>query len=201
MVESVWPREAIPSVTARLEILGLAALAEVLDGGERVVGLDAGRLAVEHQAHCAGRRDRGSSARCGIRAGAQLERRAHSRPAADSTSVGSRPPSRQRLDVALDHREHGLAVSLELGERPQSRRQLGGAAIGDPGHQRSDRGSPIASSLGVVRDSEREQQRGEVREPIPIGAAAVRCPRSARSGSRSRLRSRPAPPRGAPPRR
>jgi hypothetical protein len=80
----------------------------------------------------------------------------------------------KRLDVPLDHVQHRLAVSLELGKRSQRGGQLGGAPVGDAGQERGDRRGPTPALRGVVWDPERQQERGQVGVadpdlPQPVG--------------------------------
>jgi hypothetical protein len=110
-----------------------------------VSGLDPGRLAVEHKADRAGRRNQRRLGVAETVLAAELQR---PRP------LASRRPQHlcrllaaetiERLSVTLDHVQHRFGISPELRERSRSRGQLHGAAIGGAGHQRGDRRGPIA---------------------------------------------------------
>ena len=166
--------------------LEVAAAGELLELHQREVRLDAGGVAIHHQADRAGRRDHG---RLRVAVAVLLRRALSAWSQADlacatsgrhefaerprSTAWSSRTGGCDDLLVAgllaiggaamvAHHAQHVLAVLLEAREGPELLRHLGRGRIRDAGHDRRERAADRAAGVGVVRDAGRHQQAADI---------------------------------------
>ena len=144
---STWRRRSRAACRRRgtvwLTILSIAAAGQLLVLDQRDVRLDAGGVAVHHEADRAGRRQhrRLGVAEAVLRAGAKASShtsRAASQQILRARALGSILSS--ALAVHLHHAQHRLAVLLVAGERARPPRQLARWRVGLPVHQGGDRG-------------------------------------------------------------
>ena len=168
---------------------------ELLRLDEAEVGLDPGRVAVEHERNRAGRRQD----RCLRVAHAVLLAVADRR--LPRLLGGADDVGRHGVDaldalggiaVHAQDAEHVLLVGGEPGERAHPRRRAGRGGVGVTGHQRRDRRRPRPPGDGVVRQPEGHQQRHRGWcSRGRAGGSRGRSRRSSRSGSRLARRGSP----------
>ena len=149
----------------------------VLD--QRDVGLDAGGVAVHHEADGAGRREHGGLGVAVAEVLAELDRLVPRLPGA-VVEVGRHVLGGDVLDrvaVLAHHAQERLAVDGVAGERPAviagDPRRL---RVGLAGHQRGDRAGVVAAGVAVVGQAARHQQRAEVgvaEAERPVGVAVL----------------------------
>ena len=164
-----------------IDDLEVAAAGELLELDQREVGLDAGGVAVHHQADRAGGRDHRG---LGVAVAVLLAERERAVPrlarGADEPLVGARRRiERHRLDrepfvavfpsvggaaVVADRPEHRLAVLGELREGAELARQLGRGGVSDSGHERADRAADGAALVAVVGVARGHQERADIGE-------------------------------------
>ena len=163
--------------------LEVAAAGQLLELHHREVGLDAGGVAVHHEADRAGRRDHG-----GLRVAvavllAELERdvpgalgvvgEALVGVAVDQHAMVERHRRLRHLLVAgllaigraavvAHHAQHVVAVLLVAGERPELARHLGRRRVADAGHDGGERAADRAARLAVIGEAGRHQQAADV---------------------------------------
>ena len=148
--------------------LEVAAAGELLELHEREVGLDAGGVAIHHEADRAGGRDDG-----GLRVAVAVRLAELQRPVPGALGMGDeglvgaggvierhrvdgealvalRQPMRRAAMVA-DHAQHVLGVGLVVRERPELARHLGGGGIGHAGHDRGERAAERAAGIASRR--------------------------------------------------
>ena len=152
--------------------LEVAAAGELLELHQREVGLDAGGVAIHHQADGAGGRDHGRlrvavavllaereravPGRLGMRdqrligAGGVVERHRRRRNllVAGALAVGG-------AAVVAHHAQHVLAVLLVAGEGPELLGHFGRGRVGHAGHDGGQRAADGAAGIGVIRDAGR----------------------------------------------
>ncbi len=149
----------------QVDDLHRAATDELLELHEREVRLDAGRVAVHHEADGAGRREH---RRLGVAVAVLLTELDDVVPRLRRELVDVGVHRVERLDVVvgglvLAHDPLvGVRVAGVAGVRPDDRGHLGGALVGGAGEQRGDRGGERAATLGVVAVAGRHEQRAEV---------------------------------------
>jgi hypothetical protein len=170
--------------------LEVAAAGELLELDQREIGLDAGGVAIHHQADRAGRGDdRRLRVAIAVR-GAELERLVPRR-ARMRHEVGDRAFLRgQRHGVdgealvagalavrgaamVADHPQHVLAVLGVAGEGAELLRHLRRGRIGDAGHHRGDRRAQRAPGRRIVRQAHGHQQAADIGEAEAEGAEVV----------------------------
>ena len=142
-----------------------AAADELLELHQREVGLDAGGVAVHHEADGAGRREHR-----GLRvAVAVLLPQLHDLvPRLGGELVDLLVGDVHRADrvvgglVLAHHALVGVGVAGVAVVGPDHRGELGGALVRRAGHQRGDRRRHRAAAVGVVAEAHRHQQRAEV---------------------------------------
>ena len=149
----------------------------VLD--QRDVGLDAGGVAVHHEADGAGRRQHGGLGVAVAEVLAELDRLVPRLPGA-VVEVGRHVLGGDVLDrvaVLAHHPQERLAVDGVAGERPAviagDPRRL---RVGLAGHHRGDRAGVVAAAVAVVGQPARHQQRAEVgvaEAERPVGVAVL----------------------------
>ena len=149
----------------------------VLD--QRDVRLDAGGVAVHHEADRAGRRQHGRLRVPVAVLLAELHRIVPGRPGR-AVEIGrhvARVDVAHRVAVLAHHAQERLAVLLVAGERTAAvARDPRRLRVGLAGHQRGQRRRVVAAGVAVVRQAARHQQRAEVRvaEPErPVGVAVL----------------------------
>ena len=168
----------------------IAAAGERLELHQREVGLDAGGVAVHHQADGAGRRDhRGLGVAVAMKlAGLQ---RAVPCPSGrrDQLGVGTRSGvQRHRAHrkpfvvlvfapggaaVVANDAQHRLAVVCESGERAQLFRHFRRGGVGRAGHERGDRGGERAALVAVIGQARGHQEAADVGVAQAQGAVSV----------------------------
>ena len=161
---------------------------ELLVLDERDVRLDAGRVAIHHEADRAGRREHG-----GLRVAVAVLLAELDALVPDVLRVLEEILRHVRLVDVLErravlahHAQHRLAVLLVAGERPavvarDPRRLRVGRAV----HDRGDRRRVVAAGVAVVRQAARHQQRAQVgvaeaERPVVVAVALDRLRRVAR---------------------
>ncbi len=177
--------------------LEVAAAGELLELHQREIGLDAGGVAVHHQADGAGRRHHG---RLRVAIAVRFAER-------DSAIPGALGMRRQVLRgdglvverhrrggdllvagaIAISgaamiahHPQHHLAVFGKARERPKLGCHFGRGGVADAGHDRRQRRADGAAGVGIVRNARRHQ------EAADIGIAQAQECGSRRSAARSR---------------
>ncbi len=159
--------------------LEVAAAGELLELHQREVGLDAGGVAVHHQADGAGRRHHrdlrvaeavagaelddavpgalGVVDHAGLRAGLVVERHRRRR---DRLIAGALAVS--RAAVVAHHPQHGVAVLLVAGEGAKLLRHLGRGRVADAGEDRGQRAADLAAGVAVIGNAGRHQQAADI---------------------------------------
>ena len=170
----------------------MPAADELLVLDERDVRLDAGGVAIHHEADGAGRREHG-----GLRVAVAVLLAELDALVPDVLGVLEQILGHVRAVDVLERRavlahdaQHRLAVLLVAGERPavvarHARRLRVGRAV----HDGRDRRRVVAAGVAVVRQAARHQQRAEVRVAETRAAGSRGC--SARSPSSDSSRCRP----------
>ena len=170
--------------------LEIAAAGQGLELDQGEVGLDAGGVAVHHQADGAGGGDHrrlGVAVAVGLAEGERPvpggARGGGQRPVGDGGDVERDGRHRQLLvahgiavggaPVVADHPQHRLAVLGEAGEGAQLAGDLGRCGVGDRGHQRADRAAGVARVVGVVGGAGGHQVAADVGEAEAQGAELV----------------------------
>ena len=149
----------------QVDDLHRAATDELLELHEREVRLDAGRVAVHHEADGAGR---GEHRRLGVAVAVLLTELDDVVPRLRRELVDVGVHRVERLDVVvgglvLAHDPLvGVRVAGVAGVGADDRGHLGGALVGGAREQRGDRGGERAATLGVVAVAGRHEQRAEV---------------------------------------
>ena len=168
--------------------LEIAAAGELLELDQREIGLDAGGVAIHHQADRAGRRDDAWPGRCDSRdcsPSASAASQAATACVAERGLRQSRRVERHRRDRRAPHspsaspwaarrwlrmtRSMASRFSAKPGKAPSSPRHLGRGGVGDAGHDRGDGGADRAAFVAVIGDARRHQQ------PADIGVAEARA--------------------------
>ena len=160
------------------------------------VGLDAGGVAVHHQADRAGGREHRWPASCARRTSRRARRRrptpAARRRAARAARAPRRswPPRRGACAARCSMCSRVLGVA---GERAHAAGGAGAGGVGVAGHQRGDRRRPGPALVGVVGQAEGHQQGAEVGvAEAELAELPAVSRRSSRSGSRRCRRGSPA---------
>ena len=142
-----------------------AAADELLELHQREVGLDAGGVAVHHEADGAGGREhRGLR----VAEAVGLAELLHVGPRGGGQLVHLRVRDVQRAHgvvgglVLAHHALVRVGVAGVAGVGAHHAGQLGRALVGDTGHQRGDGRGHRAAAVGVVAQAHRHQQRAEV---------------------------------------
>ncbi len=174
----------------------IAAARELLELDDGEIGLDAGGVAIHHEAGSAGRRDHG---RLRVAVAVALAQREGDVPGVpsrvDERRLGAvRGVERHRPDgelfvsrglamrgaaVVADHPQHRLAILLEAGEGAELARHLGRGRISDAGHDRGQGAAQGAAFVAVVRQPRAHQQPAEIGDSPGRGCGTRR--RAARS--------------------
>ena len=170
--------------------LPVAAAGKLLELHQREIGLDAGGVAIHHQADGAGRRHH-SGLRIAIAVLlAEVERAVPCQPGAGD-KVGLRAAcviERHRIDrqrliagriavggaaVIADHPQHVLGVLLVAGEGAELARHLGRGRVGHAGHDRGQRAAQRPAFLGIIGQPHGHQEAADVGEAESEGAEFV----------------------------
>ena len=165
-----------------------AAADELLVFDQRDVRLHPGRVAVHHEADCAGRRQHGC---LGVPIAVLLAEVDRLVPGIPGGVVQGRRDvrgidARHGVAVLAHHAQERLAVAVVPGERPavvpRDARRL---RVGLTGHERGDRGRVVTPLVAVVGQPLRHEQRPQVRVAEPqrtviVTVAADRFRRIAR---------------------
>jgi hypothetical protein len=167
--------------------LPVAAARELLELHQGEVGLDAGGVAIHHQADGAGGRDdRGLGVAVAvalaelqgpvpgllgmghqglIRAGGVVEG-----DRVDGQALIAPALSMGRAAMVADHPQHVPGVGLVVRERPELARHLGGGGVGHAGHDGGDRAAQRPARVGIVRKAHGHEQAAD----IGVAEASVR---------------------------
>ena len=159
--------------------LPVAAAGELLEFHQREIRLDAGGVAIHHQADGAGRRHHGGLRVAvavdlaeferlvpgglgmlddvGLRAGGVIERHRvdGERLIAAGFAMGG-------AAMVADHPQHVRGVLLVAGEGAEFVRHLGRGRVGDAGHDRGQRAAQRAAFLGVVGQAHGHQEAADI---------------------------------------
>ena len=170
--------------------LEVAAAGELLELDQREIGLDAGGVAIHHQADGAGRRDHrdlriavavllaelertvpgglGVLDQALVGAGLVVERDRRGRHLLVAGALAVR-----RAAVIADHPQHVLAVFLVAREGAEQARHLGRGGIADAGEDGGQRAGDLAAGIRVVGEARRHQQPAEIGVAQPERAELV----------------------------
>ena len=160
-------------------IFQVAAAGELFEFHQGEIGLDAGGVAIHHQADGAGR---GDHARLRIAVAVRLAERQRAVPgkfgmlreALIRTGLVVERHRRRRdflvagalaasgAAVIAHHAQHRLAVLGKAREGAELGRHFGGGGVGGAGHDRGERAADGAAGLRIVRDGGRHQQAAEI---------------------------------------
>ncbi len=170
--------------------LEVAAAGELLELHQREVGLDAGGVAVHHEADGAGGGDDGDlgvaiavllaelqgpvpggagvlgQARVAQGRRVERHRRHGQRLVAVGLAVGG-------AAMVAHHAKHGLAVVGEAHEGAALTRHLGRGGVADAGHDRREGAADGAALVGIVGDARRHEVAADVGVAEPQGAVIV----------------------------
>ena len=170
--------------------LEVAAAGELLELHQREVRLDAGGVAVHHEADGAGRRDHARLRVAEAVLGAERERAV---PGAlgmlDEARLGAGgmvEAHRRRREllvagllamggaaVVAHDAQHVLAVLLVAGEGAEDRRHLRRGRVGDAGHDGAERAAHGAAGVRIIGDAGRHQEAAEIGVAEPQRAVLV----------------------------
>ena len=161
--------------------LPVAAAGELLEFHQREIRLDAGGVAIHHEADGAGRRHhgglrvavavelaerervvpgrRGVRDDVGLRAGGVIERHRIDRERLIARGVAVRGAA-----VVADHAQHVLGVLLVAGEGAELGRHLGRGLVGDAGHDGGQRAAQRTAFLAVVGQAHGHQEAADIGE-------------------------------------
>ena len=164
--------------------LEIAAPGELLELDQREVGLDAGRVAIHHEADGAGRRnhrdlrvaiamrlaERQRVAPGGARGFAQVRPRRTrfgelvmvERGRGDRERLVTRGLALRRALVVADHAQHRVCIGLVAGEGAAFCRDLGRGRVRPAGEDGGERGADRPAVVAVIRNARRHEQAADV---------------------------------------